>query len=325
MCRTLFGVCFLSALLLMLSCAPQAGDAAAAEVSTSVPTAVPSPTPSPSPTCTPTPTPEPTPDGLLGGRYPELLTEQVVATSTSYGTIDFYISLRTEADDTVYCDKGMVTYHIADVYVQDATLIRTAAADTFSNNILSARFSEIAERENALFATSGDYYNFNQEGIVVRNGELFRSVLSPEEELCVLYRDGRMESLFVRTEEDLASLLEREPWQVWGFGPSLLGVQGQPYTEFASKVQRKNPRCAIGYFEPGHYCFVVVDGRRPGHSDGIEMDALARLMSDLGCAYAYNLDGGATAQMYFDGAVYSVPTNPSRVISDIVYIARPSA
>ena len=85
-----------------------------------------------------------------------------------------------------------------------------------------------------------------------------------------------------------------------------------------------NPRCAIGYFEPGHYCFVVVDGRRPGYSNGVTMKMLSRLMYDLGCTVAYNLDGGASAQMYWNGDIYNYPSGNGRTISDIVYIAFPA-
>ncbi len=39
-------------------------------------------------------------------------------------------------------------------------------------------------------------------------------------------------------------------------------------TEFNSTLGKANPRTAVGNYEPGHYCFLVVDGRQPGYSDG---------------------------------------------------------
>ena len=49
-------------------------------------------------------------------------------------------------------------------------------------------------------------------------------------------------------------------------------------------------------------------------------------MSDLGCTEAYNLDGGGSTTMYFNGQVVNQPTTngntiKERAVSDIVYIA----
>jgi exopolysaccharide biosynthesis protein len=68
---------------------------------------------------------------------------------------------------------------------------------------------------------------------------------------------------------------------------------------------------------------VVVDGQRGGKdkgSDGIRLSAFSQLMADLGCKVAYNLDGGDSAQMYWNGAIINKSNNESRVISDIIYI-----
>ena len=80
----------------------------------------------------------------------------------------------------------------------------------------------------------------------------------------------------------------------------------------------KNPRSAIGYFAPGHYCFVVVDGRQKGYSEGMSLDELASTLASLGCQTAYNLDGGATAMMVFQGKLVNQPTNGGRTSSDII-------
>ena len=84
------------------------------------------------------------------------------------------------------------------------------------------------------------------------------------------------------------------------------------------RLQGHNPRTAIGYYEPGHYCFVVVDGR--GESVGVTLSSLSRLMEDLGCKAAYNLDGGDSAQLWWNGEIVSAASNTSRVIGDIIYL-----
>lgn len=92
-------------------------------------------------------------------------------------------------------------------------------------------------------------------------------------------------------------------------------------TKFNSVLMPANPRAAIGYFEPGHYCFVLVDGRRAEtYSAGMRLEALSQLFYDLGCKQAYNLDGGQSAVMVFDGKVVNQPVGGGRPVSDIVYI-----
>ena len=48
------------------------------------------------------------------------------------------------------------------------------------------------------------------------------------------------------------------------------------------------------------------------------LDELANTFAALGCKAAYNLDGGATAAMVFEGALVNQPTNGGRASSDII-------
>lgn len=54
------------------------------------------------------------------------------------------------------------------------------------------------------------------------------------------------------------------------------------------------------------------------------MAELSLLMYDLGCYKAYNLDGGLTAMMWFNGALASKPCEGGRENTDIVYIREPN-
>lgn len=85
-----------------------------------------------------------------------------------------------------------------------------------------------------------------------------------------------------------------------------------------------NPRTAIGIIDNLHYVFVVSDGRTE-ESEGLSLLELAEFMDGLGVKTAYNLDGGGSSTMYFNGEVINTPTTNGRSIkersvSDIVYI-----
>ena len=83
---------------------------------------------------------------------------------------------------------------------------------------------------------------------------------------------------------------------------------------------KRHPRAGLGYYEPGHYCFIVVDGRQKGYSVGVTSEGFAQIFQDLGCQVAYNLDGGATAVMYFNGQIVNKPTKGGRNSSDIILL-----
>jgi exopolysaccharide biosynthesis protein len=90
------------------------------------------------------------------------------------------------------------------------------------------------------------------------------------------------------------------------------------------KAKASNPRTAIGVIDNLHYLFVVSDGRTSA-SEGLSLYQLANFMQSLNVKTAYNLDGGGSSTMYFNGTVINNPTTSGRHISersvsDIVYI-----
>lgn len=77
-----------------------------------------------------------------------------------------------------------------------------------------------------------------------------------------------------------------------------------------------------GVIDDTHLVFVVVDGRQEGYSEGVTLPELADIMLSLGATTAYNLDGGGSSTMYFDGRVVDSPSNGGeRGTSDILYVA----
>ena len=85
-----------------------------------------------------------------------------------------------------------------------------------------------------------------------------------------------------------------------------------------------NPRTAIGIIDDLHYVFVVSDGRTD-ESEGLSLYQLATILEDLDVETAYNLDGGGSSTMYFNGEIVNTPVSmrrnsSERSVSDIVYI-----
>lgn len=291
-----------------------------AETATPAPTAVPSDTPAP--TFTPAPTPEPTPSCLHGAAHPDVFTSsEPVKTDMSY--VSDTVSIRIERiENPEGFPKPMVIF-VADIYIEDITSFRSAwSKDTLSGSaMVPADVLDLMAREDALLMINGDYISKWDFGCVVKNGEVARQVDNPRYDACVLLRDGTMLTMD-GDKWSSEQILSMDPWQAWCFGPALLDENGQAKTKFNSALTDVNPRTAMGYYAPGHYCFVVVEGRRDKYSKGMTLQQLSRFMASLGCAAAYNLDGGDSSVMAFDGRRVSNPRNV-RSVPDVIYISEP--
>ena len=215
--------------------------------------------------------------------------------------------------------------YIADVVLTDGNSLLTGLAeDSFGRNV-TEKTSDIASRLGAVLAVNGDFYGFRDEGYVIRNGYLYRSEKSDDDaEDFVVYADGSCEII---REGDISAeeLLEKGAVQVYSFGPAL--VQGGSVIVGADdevdKSMTSNPRTAIGYVSENHFVLVVSDGRTD-ESEGLSLEQLASVMQEAGCVSAYNLDGGGSSTMYYQGEVYNNPTTngsiKERKVSDIVYV-----
>lgn len=223
-----------------------------------------------------------------------------------------------------YINNTMV--YAADIQLCSVALLKAGLAeDSFGRNVTEAT-SAIASRVGAILAVNGDFYGFRDSGYVIRNGVMYRETKKDNDaEDLVLWPDGSMEII---REGDItaAELYEKGALQVYSFGPGLIQNGEITVTASSEVTQSKtsNPRTAIGMISPLHYVMVVSDGRTT-ESRGLSLLELANVMKDLGCIQAYNLDGGGSTTMYFNGEVINNPTTggnrtKERSVSDIVYI-----
>ncbi|NLI54854.1 MAG: phosphodiester glycosidase family protein [Clostridiales bacterium] len=271
-------------------------------------------TPVPTPTLTLTPTPEPTPTPAPGDFSASFATAEIPeGMDYVYRCNDYLIGI-----EEYYVEDAVL--FVADVSIRDVHLLQTA----FSNGSFKGRSSkyenivELCQDTNAMFAVSGDFVSIREDGLVIRNGELLQD--NDYTDICVLYVDGTV-AVYGPHDKTTEELNDGSVWQTWCFGPNLLDENGNAM-EIAHKIARENPRCAIGYYAPGHYCFVVVDGRQKYYSDGMTLTELSTFMAGLGCKAAYNLDGGQTAQMVLDDNLVNMPANGGRRVGDIIYLGR---
>ena len=305
---------------------------AATCIPTATPREIPAPTeePTPEPTATPAPTDTPRPMlGILDGKFADKFVKGApVLTKTSYQTDRVAIFLDYVVDSTKTFTDHTFNYFIADVYFQNMEDFRSAPAKSWEKKWDHAWLTDIAKKQNAIFAVSGDFTltRFKDGGLVTRNGEVLQTKHDPRYDVGVIYRDGHMETYVGEIAPVDQLMSDPEVWQILGFGPELLDENGQPKTSFSDpkRVVRGNIRNVVGYYEPGHYCFLYVPPyKKRQDRTCLRMEELSQLMYSLGCVRAFNLDGGATAGMYFNGKLVTEKgMGPQRKNHDIYYIPK---
>lgn len=198
--------------------------------------------------------------------------------------------------------------HMADVKVSSSEYLKTAFAQSSYGRNVTEKTSDIAESVNAILAINGDYYGAQESGYVIRNGVIYRETAKSGNEDLVIYGDGSFEII---DEDDITAeeLLEKGAQNVLAFGPALVedGSVSVTEDEEVGKAMASNPRTAIGIIDENHYVFVVADGRT-SDNEGLSLYELAEFMESLGVQTAYNLDGGGSSTMYFNGQIINKPT-----------------
>ena len=246
-------------------------------------------------------------------------TGKVTKTDTTYKDDNMDIKITTgKTSDT--------TYYVADIQLSSADYLKTALAqNTYGTNITDTT-SSIAQQNNAIFAINGDYYGANSTGYVIRNGVVYRDTVREDSSNgdLAIYKDGSFKIIY---EDEISAdqLVKDGVVNLLAFGPSLV-ENGEITVDTNSEVGQSmasNPRTAIGIIDENHYIIVVSDGRT-SESEGLSLYQLAEVMKSYGVKTAYNLDGGGSSTLYFNGQVINKPTTngtiSERAVSDIVYI-----
>ncbi len=255
---------------------------------------------------------------VLEQRYQTVSSTASSTTSSTSTTASSTISVKTYTTNNT-------TIYVADIVLAEGQTIQSALADNTYGKNITATTSSMAESAGASLAINGDYYGARSSGYVIRNGELLRSTkASDSQEDMVLWSDGTM-TIITEGDYTAQELLDKGAVQVLSFGPGLIidGEISVDSNDEVGKAMASNPRTAVGYLGENHYILVVADGRTSA-SEGLSLLQLAEFMQTLGVSQAYNLDGGGSSTMYYDGEVINNPTTngsvAERKVSDILYV-----
>jgi len=237
-------------------------------------------------------------------------------------------------DDTIIVEleqKRMFDSDVFVAYVKIATpsQLRTAIAGNKLSSTRTNQTSVITAAYNGIVGINGDYYSDKdrQGGHIVRQGQVMRERVSDNFDLLFIDELGDLH-VFHRGKAEQQEAVdafkqEHEIVNAFCFGPGLV-IDGEK-PEDVSKYKwfdpsGENPRAGIGQIDMLTYVLVAVNGRTD-ESIGVTMDQFADIMLELGCKQAYNLDGGNSATLAYNGEVFNTKIQKERDVSDIIYFA----
>lgn len=261
-------------------------------------------------------------------------TSSSTTTDTTEETSTYSETTVTMTKGTKTIDGHSVTYYLTEVKLKKLSDLRTKLATNSSgsvgSNITQSFTSLISDATDdagttPLVAISGDYcYWKSRKGYVVRNGATYRTTQrsDTENEDFAIFKDGTV-ATYLETDYSASDLADMNNgcYQNWCFGPALISNGSIAVTtteEITGQSSGANQRSAIGYAGTNHFFFLTTEiyGDRSSGS-GFSLYQLASVLQDAGCTYAYNLDGGGTASLYYDS---SVVVTPNRKLGDIIYV-----
>ena len=225
------------------------------------------------------------------------------------------------------CLWGETECYIARVKIADPSQLRTAPAYSFERN-QTAMVDAMAERVNAVLAINGDYFSFQKQrgGYLVRQGEEYMNKPIKGRDVLIIDGNGDFTIEKVVNDEVIEKHAAAGVVNAFNFGPGLV-IDGEVLTEYGAKynsAQNRSQRCAIAQVKRGTMEYLAICCEGPVETDdgGMTMVEFAEFVSTFGVENAYNLDGGYSTAMIFNGEkVNAVDNKKLRPVSDIVYFA----
>lgn len=221
-------------------------------------------------------------------------------------------------------DVTVLTF--AEVKIADGSQLRRFLSDGRFGAETQYKTTEMAQSVNAVLASSGDFYKFHYNGVVVYEGQV-RKVYSNPADTCYINDKGDMIFTYqdkkMTQEEAQAFVDENNIRFSLVFGPILVdnGQRCEPATYDLGEVNSFSPRAALCQMGELHY-LVVTANPEPEHPGKMDIHQFAQRIVETGCEKAYTLDGGQTAAIALDGELVNyVLYGQQRPISDIIYFA----
>ena len=220
-----------------------------------------------------------------------------------------------------------ILWRIAWVEIKSPTQLRTGFDGDTVRSSSTELVSVMAEKYRAVIALNGDNYSApgeeDKHSFIIRMGAKRRTKLNRKKDILIIDENGDFHT-FIKSKG--ADTFEKETGHTivnaFMFGPALVH-EGEISTDpsYGFNPNGRQPRAAIGQVGPLQYVMVIADNPTGSDKVGVTHEELAEYMLELGCSEAYNLDGGNSATMVFNGKIINNKAGRERDITDLIYFA----
>ena len=284
--------------------------------------------------------PEPNPDNYGTTRDPASMQAFLDEAKEKLGVEDTLFStdvkLMAGTEITYYLDETILVitwkqvinnsvYTFSEVKITDPSQFRRYLSGGEYGSGKLAIPTELANNVNAIVASSGDYYQFRNAGVIVYEGKVYR--VAEGADTCYIDTRGNLhftpQSQKMTMESAQKFVDENEILFSVAFGPILVR-DGEKYQFGAyglGEVNDQFARAALCQLDDLHY--LLMNANAEGAYNSYQnMYQFADVVYRTGCRDAYALDGGQTAVIVMDGELINRVTHGyQRKISDIIYFA----
>ena len=213
-------------------------------------------------------------------------------------------------------DKGNDLYKVIDIegdgykghllVVYDPSKIELVQSPSSSYGLT---IEEFVNKYNAVAGINASGFNYSESqgytptGVMIKDGKIIADNGSTGWGGGIIGFTNN--NVLVLTKASAYQALQMGIRDAVSFGPFLIvnGVASQFKGNGGYGVA---PRTAIGQRKDGIVLMLVIDGRRPGHSIGVDMIELTNIMLNYGAYNASNLDGGGSSTIVVEGETLSV-------------------
>ena len=234
-------------------------------------------------------------------------------------------SITADYEMQVRYGEWKITYYMARIKIANGSQLRTAPARSFDKPGL-APVQSIARKMNAVVAINGDFFSGNDMRYVLRQGQVFRDTMGPNQDLLLIDQYGDFHIILAEEhpeEMDKTVVDGKKVNNAICFGPALIRdgeiVMNPEKAQGFSHPYELEHRAAICQTGPLEYMIVVVANW------GLTLEDFAKFVYSFGgIQQAYNLDGGISCQLVFMGDYRSKSASDGqapRPLPDIIYFA----
>lgn len=235
---------------------------------------------------------------------------------------------------SVSIERGRIyetNYVVAHVKLQNASQIRTTMAQSYYSP--STLFgTTMARRANAVLAINGDFFSSrNNEGYVARQGKVYRTKCNNQNyDILIIDENGDL-NILEKPNNDAIAAFEGTPINGFTFGPGLI-VNGEVRRHEGNSFyagEKSAQRMCLAQIGPLEYLCICSEGPEDPGSVGMTLDQFTDFVATFDgeqqpykIINAYNLDGGSSSTMVFNGDKINSPNNPkARPLCDMIYFA----